>query len=51
MSSLEWLSITVGLVVVVALIVVLTVRMIRQPRWKTLRAGLKNIVDAIFGIG
>jgi Flp pilus assembly protein TadB len=51
MSFLEWLSITVGLLAVAALIIVLTVRMIRQPRRKTMCAGLKNVIDAIFGIG
>ncbi len=51
MSSLEWLSIAVGLLVIATLVVLLVVRMLRQSRWKTLRTGLKNIVDAIFGIG
>ena len=51
MSGQEWISITIGLLLVAWILVVLVVRMLRRPRWQTLRTGLKNIVDALFGIG
>ena len=51
MSGEEWISITIGLLLAAWILVVLVVRMLRRPRWQALRTGLKNIVDALFGIG
>jgi hypothetical protein len=51
MSEPQWLSIAIGLLLAAWIFVVLVGRMLRRPRWQTLRNGLKNVVDALFGIG
>ncbi len=47
----QWLAITIALLFVLFLTVVFVRQMLRRPSMKEFRTWIKNVVDALFGIG
>jgi hypothetical protein len=47
MSLVEWLAITIALLFVLYF----TVAFVRRPSFKGFRTWMKNVIDALFGIG
>jgi threonine/homoserine/homoserine lactone efflux protein len=51
MSWGQWIIIAIGLVFALSAAIALVVAMVRRPSWKGFGRGIKNIIDALFGIG
>ena len=51
MTTGQWLAITIALLFVLFFTVVFVRQMLRRPSMKEFRTWIKNVVDALFGIG